>query len=194
MTKDKLVQATIKNFAAYGYQGATMSRIAKDVEIKPASIYYFFANKEALFKEAVHVILEHHFSKMRETFDKHKEEKINRLFSELLRSIVVHHTGYIDETKAYITMVNSPIPNIKNDVSDYLQEYNRWLVEQLMHTIQEKHPGLEKQAVSRLIEYFIFIGNGLFWAVVIYDAETLQNNLKMAIELMDQCLYQIMGQ
>ncbi|MDY0395532.1 TetR/AcrR family transcriptional regulator [Virgibacillus halophilus] len=42
MTKNKLVQATIKNFAAYGYQGATMSRIAKDVGIKPASIYYFF--------------------------------------------------------------------------------------------------------------------------------------------------------
>ncbi|MDY0395533.1 hypothetical protein RWE15_15215 [Virgibacillus halophilus] len=114
-------------------------------------------------------------------------------FSELLRSIVAYHTGYMDETKAYITMVNSPIPNIKKDVGDYLQEYNQWLVEQLMLTIQEKYPGLEEQAVNRLIEYFIFIGNGLFWAVVIYEAETLQNNLEMAMELMDQCLYQIMG-
>ncbi|MDY0406565.1 TetR/AcrR family transcriptional regulator [Virgibacillus sp. 179-BFC.A HS] len=165
MTKDKLIQAAIANFAEFGYQGATMSKIAKEVGIKPASIYYFFDNKEALFKEAVKVILAHHFSSMKKTYHLQKEENLHTLFSELLRSILVHHTTFQNETKAYVTMVNSPISNIKREITAYLQRYNQWLVGQLMHTISAKHPELKEEKISSLIDYFIFIGNGLFWGL-----------------------------
>ncbi|TCP20782.1 TetR family transcriptional regulator [Scopulibacillus darangshiensis] len=193
MTKDKLIRAAINNFSKYGYQGATMSNIAKDAGIKPASIYYFFENKEELIREAVQAILNHHFASMKETFYEKERENVNVLFSELFGKIVLHHTENEDETKAYVIMVNSPISNIKKQISDYLHTYNNWLVEQLTSSIRRHHPDLEEATISEMIDYFIFIGNGLFWGVVIHDKAGIQRNLTQASHLMAQYVTQILG-
>lgn len=186
MKKNEIIQATINNFSAHGYHGATMSKIAKDVNIKPASLYYFFNNKEELFKEAIHVILDNHFSSMKTSFLSHHNENITSLFSELLRSIVSHHTGNMVETKAYVAMVSSPIPNIKKEVSEYLIHYNNWLFENLTGVIKRQYPALTEYKTREIIDYFIFIGNGLFWGIVIYEKEGIQKNLKQSIFSMEQ--------
>ncbi|NTW05039.1 MAG: TetR/AcrR family transcriptional regulator [Peptococcaceae bacterium] len=48
-TKDKIMKTSLKLFAERGYEGTTMSEIAKGVKIKKASIYAHFASKEELF-------------------------------------------------------------------------------------------------------------------------------------------------
>ncbi|WP_373893733.1 TetR/AcrR family transcriptional regulator [Virgibacillus sp. CBA3643] len=188
MKKNEIIQATIHNFAAHGYHGATMSKIAKEVDIKPASLYYFFKNKEDLFKEAIDLILDNHFSSMRTSFLRHQNENIIDLFSELLRSIVSHHTGNIVETRAYVAMISSPIPNVKKEVSEYLTHYNNWLFENLTGVIERHHPDLTEHKIREVIDYFIFIGNGLFWGIVIYEKEGIQQNLKQSIYSLEQCI------
>ncbi|ASK63931.1 hypothetical protein CFK37_18095 [Virgibacillus phasianinus] len=186
MTKNKIILATINNFSTHGYHGATMSKIAKEVDIKPASLYYFFESKEDLFKQAIQVILDNHFSSMKTSFFNHKKENITNLFSELFRSIVYHHTSNIVETKAYVTMVSSPIPNIKKEVSEYLVQYNEWLLKNLTGVIKGQYTNLDEHTIRKIIDYFIFIGNGLFWGIVIYDQEGIHKNLTQAIYSMEQ--------
>jgi AcrR family transcriptional regulator len=48
-TKDKIMETSLRLFAERGYEGTTMSEIAKGVKIKKASIYAHFASKEELF-------------------------------------------------------------------------------------------------------------------------------------------------
>lgn len=192
MTKSKIIQAAINNLSTHGYQGATMSKIAKDVNIKPASLYYFFQSKEDLFKEAIQVILNNHFSSMKSSFANHSKKNLSVLFSELFRSIVSHHTGNTSETKAYVTIVSSPIPNIKNKVSDYLLYYNDWLFQNLTEFIKERYPNLEDHKIKEVIDYFIFIGNGLFWGIVIYDQAGIEKNLKQSIYSMEQYISEIL--
>ncbi|ALX47817.1 TetR/AcrR family transcriptional regulator [Lentibacillus amyloliquefaciens] len=193
MTRDKIIEATIENFSEYGYQGTSMRKIAEKVGIKPASIYYFFSNKQELFIQAIRDILRHHFANMKRAYEAHESNSINTLFSELFNRIVFHHTQNEEETKAYIMMVTSPIPDIKNEVRQYLEEYDAWLVDHLTHIIRIRYPHFNNSEIEAIIDYFIFIGNGLFWSVIIYDRKTIDKNLKQALHLMNQFLNQATG-
>lgn len=51
MTKENIKTAAISLFAQNGYEGGTLSAIAKAVHIKTASLYFYFESKEQLFIE-----------------------------------------------------------------------------------------------------------------------------------------------
>jgi AcrR family transcriptional regulator len=48
-----ILKAAQKRFGMYGLEKTTMSEIAKDVGISKASLYYYFPDKEHLYKEVV---------------------------------------------------------------------------------------------------------------------------------------------
>lgn len=50
-----ILKAAQKRFGMYGLEKTTMSEIAKDVGISKASLYYYFPDKENLYKEVVEV-------------------------------------------------------------------------------------------------------------------------------------------
>ncbi|WLV25183.1 TetR/AcrR family transcriptional regulator [Aciduricibacillus chroicocephali] len=193
MTKDKLIEAAIHNFAEHGYQGASMRKIAEAAGIKPASIYYFFENKQQLIIEAMKVILDHHFSVMSNTFKNHQNDPLHVIFSELFANLVHYHSSKHEETKAYVLLVNSSIPELKEAVRTYLDTYDTWLVDQLMEAMGARYPHLDQKEMKKTIDYFIFLGNGLFWGVIIYEEEEIQKNLQQAIYLMDQYIKLTLG-
>jgi len=56
MVEDKhirIVESAQKRFAHYGLEKTTMNEIAEDLGISKASLYYYFKDKEAIFKEVV---------------------------------------------------------------------------------------------------------------------------------------------
>ncbi len=53
-TKQKIIEAARKSFAEKGYNGVSMSEIAKEAKVKKALIYYYFPSKEELFYEVWH--------------------------------------------------------------------------------------------------------------------------------------------
>ncbi|MDK2919063.1 MAG: hypothetical protein PWQ37_1796 [Candidatus Petromonas sp.] len=57
-TRDKIIDASIKNFLIFGYDNTSLSTIAAEVGIKKPSIYYHFKNKEDLFIVSVNHIFD----------------------------------------------------------------------------------------------------------------------------------------
>jgi AcrR family transcriptional regulator len=49
MTSEQIKEAAIRNFAAHGYEGASLAAIANEVGIKKQSIYTHFKSKDELF-------------------------------------------------------------------------------------------------------------------------------------------------
>ncbi|MEK1832503.1 TetR/AcrR family transcriptional regulator [Priestia megaterium] len=49
MTFNQLKEASLRQFALNGYEGASLSSIASEVGIKKQSIYTYFKSKEELF-------------------------------------------------------------------------------------------------------------------------------------------------
>lgn len=52
-TREAILDAARKRFAAHGYAGATIRRIAADAGVDPALVHHFFGTKERLFAAAV---------------------------------------------------------------------------------------------------------------------------------------------
>lgn len=88
-TKKKLLRAALDLFAEDGYDGVSMTRIAKDVGIKKASLYFHVQGKDALFFEVLDFVMEE-FSGM-----------IDRLRTtiaddaDLFEALYAYLTGYI---------------------------------------------------------------------------------------------------
>jgi integrase len=56
--KEEIIEAGIKAFAVYGYYKTTLEDIAKMLGMKKNSLYYYFKNKEDLFREILNYEVE----------------------------------------------------------------------------------------------------------------------------------------
>lgn len=56
--RTRILRAATRLFACKGYGSATMRMIVDEVGVTKPTVYYYFANKDALFLEAVHAQVE----------------------------------------------------------------------------------------------------------------------------------------
>ena len=61
VTKERILHTALQIFAEHGYEGARMDKIASEVGINKASLYFHFKSKEDIFRALYHDI----FSKYR---------------------------------------------------------------------------------------------------------------------------------
>lgn len=122
MNREKLIDVALSHYAKRGYHGATMRSIANEVGIKPASIYFFYQNKETLFIAAFKKVLTNHLEMMHETLENNKEQTMDQIFSAILHSIVQHHQSNMSETISYISLVISPITEITTHLQEHMKK------------------------------------------------------------------------
>ncbi|WP_179134437.1 TetR/AcrR family transcriptional regulator [Oceanobacillus timonensis] len=180
----KLIDAALKQYALHGYHGATMRKIAEEVGIKPASIYFFYKNKEDLFTVAFKQFLDNHFSKMKSILNEKRNEPVQQIFSAMFEGIAEHHKGDMQGTDAYISLVTSPIPGISQYLYDHMQRYNDWLVESLDSIMRNSYSQMSADEIDRIIKQFVLIGNGVFWGIKLYDGDDFDEQVMLASQLM----------
>ena len=56
-TKMKIIESALKYFANKGYEGASMSEIAKETGVTKSSIYGYFSGKQKLYLEVLEYFL-----------------------------------------------------------------------------------------------------------------------------------------
>lgn len=166
-----------------------MRKIAAEVGIKPASIYFFYENKEALFIAAFKQLLDNHFTVMKEILQSNKDASVNKIFVSMLHGIVAHHTGNLQETTAYISLVTSPIPEIKKDLKKHMLHYANWLVDSLGNALRKSFPLIPSNEVDRVIKQFVLLGNGVFWGINLYEGEDFEEQVVLA-EQMIQSIFE----
>lgn len=187
----KLIQAALNQYAIYGYDGATMRKIAEEVGIKPASIYYFYKNKEELFIAAFQHLLDNHFCKMENILKGHKDKPIQEIFNAMLQGIVDHHTDDMQGTNAYISLVTSPLDEISDYLHNHMLRYNDWLTESLESILKKRYPGMATNEVDGLVKQFILIGNGVFWGIKLYEGEVLKEQMSLAEKIIQSLCEEI---
>lgn len=191
MKKEEILQAAILQYANHGYQGATMKRIADEVGIKPASIYFFYENKEKLFIAAFQHILENHHRAMKKVLAENIERPVAQIFPAMLQGIVDHHTSNMAETSAYISLVTAPVPEIKNHIQSYLISFNEWMMDSLENAVCKDYPAIEPADVDRIIKQYVLLGNGIFWGINLYDAAYLNEQVHLAEQIFHSLFHQL---
>jgi AcrR family transcriptional regulator len=180
LKRQELIDAALLHYSLHGYQGATMKKIADEVGIKPASIYFFYKNKEELFIAAFQHLLDNHLAEMKRILAETSTRSVDQIFSEMLHGIVKYHKDDEQGTMAYISLVTSPIPEIKLYLQKYMLHFNDWMVSSLEDLLRQSYPSLSTDEVDQIIKQFILLGNGVFWGINLYDGQDLMEQVHIA--------------
>jgi AcrR family transcriptional regulator len=89
--RDRILAAAVQLFAEYGYHASTMRDIARITGIQAASIYYHYANKQALLVE----IMDTHMRRLNETLEAILQQQSpveDRLYEAIANHIRLHTT------------------------------------------------------------------------------------------------------
>ncbi|TVT28927.1 TetR/AcrR family transcriptional regulator [Salinicoccus cyprini] len=188
MTKDKILASTLKHLSIYGYEGTTMKNIAKDCDIKAASIYYFFKNKDELVNDVLLKVLSNHFKAMTDEYFKHEDASLEVRLEAMLAKIAAHHRENRSETSVYLRLMESTNDDFKMEVEQYLEQYNHWLYDKLYADIKAEYREVDDTSAGDLLETFLLIGNGIFWGSIIYSDARMEKEIAHAKKLMNLAL------
>lgn len=188
LTKEKILQAAIHQFAVHGYQGATMRNIANEVGIKPASIYFFYKNKEALFLAAFESLLNNHFDEMKRIIEEKDGQPIKEVLAALMRGAVSFHLSNRHEMNAYITLITSPPPEILQLLQKHVQKFDKWLTDTLLALIHRDNQHLTDKQAERIVRQFAILIDGVFWEINLYEKHELDEQIEEAIYILELLL------
>lgn len=188
LTRDKILEAAINQYSLYSYHGATMQKIASEVGIKPASIYFFYKNKEVLFTAAFQRLLEEHFEQMRSIFNKVHHKPILKIFHSLMYGTVAYHRMNANKTSAYISLITSPPPEIQQFLHTHMKVFDDWLIDSLKESIKREIPNISDLQTSVLTKQFLLLMDGVFWEINLYDEETLNKQIDYAIAMIENVI------
>jgi AcrR family transcriptional regulator len=93
--REKVLAAAVQLFATYGYHAATMRVIARKSGIQAASIYYHYANKQALLVE----IMEAHMLQLNANLERivGKQDSVQQRLYEAVANHIRLHTTFKSE-------------------------------------------------------------------------------------------------
>src|SRR5207302_11482062 len=112
--REKILAAAVQLFAEYGYHAAPLRDIARLAGIQAASIYYHYANKEALLVE----IMETHMQQLNANLERIVREQSDpqkRLYDAIANHIRLH-TSY----KAEFFIIDTEIRSLEWDHRRYI--------------------------------------------------------------------------
>lgn len=180
MTKQELINATLHQYSLHGYHGATMKKIANDVGIKPASIYFFYENKEKLFIAAFQQLLDNHQKEMERLFNQSQNKEIEQIFISMIQGIVAYHKDDERETMAYISLLTSPIPEIKKFLQNHMLYFNDWLTQSFKIHLKSRYSAIPEKEIDFVIKQFVLLANGVFWSINLYRGKVFEEQVKVA--------------
>ncbi len=84
--KEKILIASMKVFAKYGYHKTTLDDIANQLNIKKNSLYYYFPNKESIFNEIIIAQRQNLIETLQKEIKKHgsTEHKLKSFLKKLI--------------------------------------------------------------------------------------------------------------
>ena len=97
-SKEKIINAAIKEFSIGGYSGARVENIASAAGVNKAMIFYYFDSKEKLHKMIIKIILSELFnsiSKNRDFTENLKPEIFFDIFPETYIRFFFEHKDYL---------------------------------------------------------------------------------------------------
>ncbi len=169
ISKERILDAALSEFAAYGYEGATTASIARRVGVTQPLIHYHFGSKSALWK----AVAARAFTQLGERVTRSLEESSEFDALVVLRILARHVVGFIAENREFSRLMLTE-PAFDTPRLD-------WLVEEHFRLIYERCERLCRAAQDvELLKpirpdhlMFAFLGA----ASVYFDCEPLRKRL-----------------
>lgn len=169
-TKDQIIEAAKRSFALHGYEGTTLSQIAKEVGIQKPSIYNHFKSKNDLYLYVAEMVIEALLVGMQDTYERHKNENLETrlylLFKNSCNFILNKQEGMM-----YVRFLLFPPVELKEEVKTILSRGDSQ-IEDIVNEFYTE--GIEEGQLRDISKQtfrsaFYFLLDGLFTESFIYD-------------------------
>ncbi|SFT25089.1 TetR/AcrR family transcriptional regulator [Paenibacillus sp. BC26] len=171
MTANRLKQAALTLFADSGYEGVSLSEIAKSVGIKTPSIYAHFDSKEQLFIE----LLEDAIREEREKFLLLLQGMEDHPPIERLYAVFLFYTDLDQITKGQSFLKRTmlvPPRHLESRLSQYFTTYEEEVTVYVSALLRGSSNGgtLGEEQAERLLALFYALIDGLLVEHKLYDS------------------------
>ena len=135
--REDILKVALSEFALKGYEGVSMTGIAKAANTSDSLLYYYFKNKESLWKEAVSARLEELNTKLLQTELLFKDLDGISILKVILRQFIYFAAENVDFNKvAFTEMVNR-------------SERAKWMTETLFRPIHDLATSVLKEGQEK---------------------------------------------
>lgn len=182
----RLVERTAAEvFAQKGYDGANFEEIAARLDMRGASLYYYYPSKEDLFLRAIENATAEVLDRLRPIAESHlpAEERLRRLFVE---QVIIETRDY--PAFAPLFLMSVPVPHVAERLADLGREHS--LIFRRVAAEVAKQHGVPRRQTS--ISVLLALG-GLGYVHSWYDPKGPLKLEQLAEEVADQLLQPFLG-
>jgi TetR/AcrR family transcriptional regulator, cholesterol catabolism regulator len=151
--RKEIGEAAIRVFNRLGFQRASMSAVAAELDIDRASLYYYISSKEELFDEIVRAVVERNVSLAQkiQSSDMPPRRKLRDLIVALMSSYSEHYPLiYI-----YIRENLSHVSDKRSEWSRYMRDLNTQMSDAIISIVEQGYADRSFRNVgsSRVVAY-----------------------------------------
>jgi len=153
LRRKEIAEAAIRVFNRLGFQGASVSAVAAELEIDRASLYYYISSKEELFDELVRTVVERNLElvKQIQASDLSPRRKLRDLITTLMTSYGEHYPLFY----IYIRENLSHVSDSRSKWSTYMRKLNAETSDAVIAIIEEGYADrtLRNVGAPRVVAY-----------------------------------------
>lgn len=148
--REKVLAAAVQLFATYGYHAATMRVIARMAGIQAASIYYHYANKQALLVE----IMETHMLHLNDNLERivGKRDSVQQRLYEAIANHIRLHTTFKSEFFIIDTEIRALEDKNRGSILALRDQYENMLQKLLREGMEQ---GILRETDEKVSSYAI---------------------------------------
>jgi AcrR family transcriptional regulator len=151
--RQKIAEAAVRVFNRLGFEGASVSAVADELDIDRASLYYYISSKEELFDELVRTVVERNLdlAKRIEASSISPRRKLRELITALMTSYGEHYPLFY----IYIRENLSHVSDKRTEWSSYMRRLNNETVDVVIAIIEQGYADKSFRNVgsSRVVAY-----------------------------------------
>ncbi len=114
--KRKILEASLEEFAAYGFEGARVDRIGQKAGINKAMIFYYFASKQNLYRTVIKEVLLDFIPRVQRVV---MEARTPELLFEILPALYIR---YFSSKKEVIKMIGREMIHSPQNITPLIRE------------------------------------------------------------------------
>lgn len=185
ITRERIFQAALKIFALHGFEGARMDKIAAEVGINKASLYFHFKSKEEIFWELFKDIVQKYRDKMKTIVTDFKDMPCKERLIAIYREYLEYNYDNA-EMDFWNRVYYLPPSNLREEIISITSESMKEFVADLAYIMEEgiKQKELRPMNPSHMANTFYYILTCIDLSSGLMDKEQALQDMDCCFEVL----------
>ena len=133
--RKEIGEAAIRVFNRMGFQRASMTAVAAELNIDRASLYYYISSKEELFDEIVRTVVERNLALAKKI--QASDMRLRRKLSDLIIALMSSYGEHYPLIYIYIRENLSNVSDKRSEWSRYMRDLNKQMSDAVIAIIEQ---------------------------------------------------------